>query len=420
MSDKFEIVFGEKTIECNVFQACFVSGAIHRILSADNTIRCFEIFDFDCSDDIFEQISKFIKSGCLEINESNCAKLQCVFEILDNEEVICRLIEFQECKEDFTISNCIARIKLKRGNMRSFENELEFIASNFHQFDLSELEKLKEFDVDILEEILSSQNLLLKDEDSLVEFISSLGEEFTVLYDYVVFRFLTSKGITQFLSSFSIEGINSCLWNSISSRLSCEICDWDLDDKRFIGYNSECSSKRKTSAHQRKLPYIQGGGWNGILAHLSKEFGGDIHGKGIVNITSSGDHVNSCWQVADHKWNDYWCSENVENSWICCDFKDKSVLLRHYTLKSNYHGYHCFVQWQIEGSNDENTWKSLDSRETKDLWGKSMTKTYKCSKANSNEFFRFIRMRQTGKDSSLQNFFMLSNIEFFGWLKFGG
>jgi hypothetical protein len=57
--------------------------------------------------------------------------------------------------------------------------------------------------------------------------------------------------------------------------------------------------------------------------------------------------------------NDY-----VPNSWICFEFKNKSVSLHHYTLKSSGQGAHFFVQWEIEGSNDGSTWKSLDSRNT--------------------------------------------------------
>jgi hypothetical protein len=150
---------------------------------------------------------------------------------------------------------------------------------------------------------------------------------------------------------------------------------------------------------------------------LTKKCGGNVHEQGTVSITASGDAYNKCWQVANYGWNNYWYSNTAPNSWICFDFKDKCASLQHYTLKSGSRGAHYLVQWEIEGSNDGNTWKSLDSRNTRDLCGNFIAKTYECSKSNLNEFFRFIRMKLTGKDSSNCDCLMLSNIEFFGTLK---
>jgi hypothetical protein len=86
-------------------------------------------------------------------------------------------------------------------------------------------------------------------------------------------------------------------------------------------------------------------------------------------------------------------------------------------LKSGGAEFDYLLQWQIEGSNDGNTWKSLDSRSTNDLYGIWIVKTYACSAVNPNEFFRFIRIRQTGRNSHNNDFFNLCNIEFFGKLK---
>jgi hypothetical protein len=126
---------------------------------------------------------------------------------------------------------------------------------------------------------------------------------------------------------------------------------------------------------------------------------------------------NKCWEVANYGWNDYWASNNVPKSWICFDFKEKCVSLQNYILKSHNSGS-CFpIQWVIEGSNDGSTWKVLDNRNTRDLCGASRVKTYECSTSKSDEFFRFIRMKQTGKNSGNNDTLILTNIEFFGILK---
>ena len=64
----------------------------------------------------------------------------------------------------------------------------------------------------------------------------------------------------------------------------------------------------------------------GILSHLSDECGGNVHYKGIVNITASSDsdHGQS-HQVTNYGWGGYWKSDSLSNAWICFDFKEKRV-----------------------------------------------------------------------------------------------
>jgi hypothetical protein len=132
-----------------------------------------------------------------------------------------------------------------------------------------------------------------------------------------------------------------------------------------------------------------------------------------VNITSSSDCVNKCYQVADQEWNSFWYTNCVARSWIQFDFKESSVCLTDYRLKSDGHGSHHLVQWEIEGSEDGNGWERIDARNTQDLNGNFITKTFKCS-SPGNRFYRYIRLIQTEKNSSGGDNLMLCNIEFFG------
>jgi hypothetical protein len=66
-----------------------------------------------------------------------------------------------------------------------------------------------------------------------------------------------------------------------------------LDEQRFIASN---------------FSFIEGSEWNGILDHFTKECGGNVHEKGIVNMTSSSEEHNTCWEVANYGWNDFWHS----------------------------------------------------------------------------------------------------------------
>jgi hypothetical protein len=88
-----------------------------------------------------------------------------------------------------------------------------------------------------------------------------------------------------------------------------------------------------------------------------------------------------------------------------------------YTLKSKHCFGYYFIEWKIEGSNDEKTWKILDNRNAKELCGNSIVKTYECSETTLEEFFRLIRMIQAGKNSGGIDGFALSGIELFGILR---
>jgi hypothetical protein len=164
-----------------------------------------------------------------------------------------------------------------------------------------------------------------------------------------------------------------------------------------------------------QLPFSDGLPFNGIIAYLTTKFSGNIHTMGAVDISSSSDQYNNCWQVADHGWINYWYTRDEENLWISFDFKDRRVSLSHYTLKSHPGKGQFPKEWLIDGSNNFESWMELDRRSTRDLVGKSIVKTYQCSKTSSTGF-RHIRMRQTGLASDYGRFLALTNIEFFGQL----
>jgi hypothetical protein len=191
--------------------------------------------------------------------------------------------------------------------------------------------------------------------------------------------------------------VDQRLWNSICRRL-CYGVSGQEPNPRFV---------RGSGA------YIEGHPFEGIIHEMTKQCGGNVHEKGVVRIASSSDERNQPFQVANHGWDNYWHTRNEPNSWICFDFKERSVAVSQYTLKSHPSLGHWFISWVIEGSSDGSSWRTLDTRETQDLNGQSIVKTYRCSNG-CTEFFRYIRMRHTGKTSHNADVLLLTNIEFFG------
>ena len=74
------------------------------------------------------------------------------------------------------------------------------------------------------------------------------------------------------------------------------------------------------------------------------------------------------------------------------------------------------MSWILEVSDDGSTWVAVDGRSTMDLDGAFLVKTYECN-TRSNHFARFVRRRQTDKNTDNGDFLRLSEIEFFGQLK---
>jgi hypothetical protein len=67
---------------------------------------------------------------------------------------------------------------------------------------------------------------------------------------------------------------------------------------------------------------------------------------------------------------------------------------------------------------DGNTWSVLDSQNTRKLDGPSITKIFEChGDSVASDFYRYIRLTQTGKNSSENDYLPLANIEFFGSIK---
>jgi hypothetical protein len=86
-------------------------------------------------------------------------------------------------------------------------------------------------------------------------------------------------------------------------------------------------------------------------------------------------------------------------------------------LKAHAGSINFLVHWVVEGSNDQRNWVELDKRDTDELVGSRLVKNFRCSGRHSSEYFHFIRLRQTGKTSSNEDYFLLCNVEFFGILR---
>jgi hypothetical protein len=410
-SDTFEIILGEHKIQCSRFQAVFISKAIHRILCSDSSIDKFEITGYRGSPELLNDLLKLMNGNSIAVNKADCHGWEMICRSLDNDELLNMIFEIELGDKDPSFFNCVSDLKFLEENGGDMENKVQFIASHFCELDESELERLKDLSVDTLERILTSPNLCLRDEDTLLEFISSLGEKYSTLYGCVECEFLTLSGINEFVYKISgEEEINLRIWNSICRRLQCDLSNRNLVGNRFKGGGAG-SGEFYPSVLDREL--------DGIINHLTQECGGNVHEMRIVDITCSSQERGSCETVVNYHGrfgDDHWSSQNIPNSWVCFDFKEKLVSLTNYTIASLT--VWRPVCWVIEGSNDGIAWKSLDSQEERGLLkvGDKCVRTFRCKCAKADEFWRFIRVRQI-KNARDSDELVLCNFELFGYLR---
>lgn len=288
---------------------------------------------------------------------------------------------------------------------------ITFISEKIENIDKN---KIKMLNISILEQILRNVSLQLHSEDSLLQLILSLYEEnheCAVLFDYVIFSNLSKKCFESFIQEFEIEDMNNSIWKSICSRILSPEKNTTKDKSRYIQITSE-------------FEYQKGKDFNGIMNFLTGQTGSNIHDNGTINITSNSivglDHPKN---LVDYKNNNYYYAGDEGGAIICFDFKDKKVQLTSYSMKSYDQGpYENHLKnWVIEVSNDLKIWNEIDRHQNDPtLNGKCIIANFKIKKPQ-NEFYRYIRLRQTGNswnEMYNHNYFIFYFMEFFGKINY--
>jgi hypothetical protein len=346
---------------------------------------------------VFERLFELRTDGEILIGKDSLEEALKICRKLENDELTTQISSQLLESEETTKENVVSRLKLKSGLGLDFSSELSFIASHLYEFESNLLE---EVGISLCEEILSSEGLVVENEDSLLGMIVSNRSEYKDLLCYVDCQYLSDSGICEYIEAISIENITLRHWESICCRLRHHI-DISYDLARF-----QVDSKWKIVSH----PYSNDP-FDGLLNSLRSLCGRNPHDAGEVVVTASSSAHGQPQQVVDYRWSSFWYSANQAHSWLQIDFKTRAVCLTHYSLKSHSGNLNWFRDWVLEGSEDGRTWDILVRRQTDELVGASRICTYPIT---SSHYFRYIRLRQTGKTNTDENYLILTNIELFG------
>ena len=424
-NEDFSFIFSKESVTIPKIFAQFISPKVCKSHKADQTIQSIsftdELKDTTLSKNVLQIIKSLSMGESVEVNEEESFELQIISILLENEELFIKINQLfhKDINED-NIDQYLEKLQILdkitiNSNLFNYSDIVEFISKNFY---LIEEEKLLKLSKRVLYSIISNESLTIESEDSLFNFINQLFNnnneknpeiDLITFLEQIYYENLSDQILSQFLDNFNPNEMTVALWSKLRPCIHC--------NKTHSFNNSRYSSKIKEIKYDGNTSHSL----NGIIDYLTKESGGNVSDNGTVKVTAINDRssTNSKNVVDLHNNNNGFVSDNVSNTWLKYDFIGRKICPTCYTIKSR-HDYdsHHPRSWVIEGSNtdEESDWKILDKKDN----NKTVNGINTCYTFNINEqdeYYRYLRIRQTGKNSSGYDFFCFSGLEYFGKIR---
>jgi hypothetical protein len=151
---------------------------------------------------------------------------------------------------------------------------------------------------------------------------------------------------------------------------------------------------------------------DGIIAHLTRECGGNVHDRHVVEITSGAFEKEihgtnpkyAAKDVADLETDSDFFSAyrekkkdipHTRNNWICYNFKERMIAPTHYTIRTNNRGPGGphMKSWLVETSEDGESWREVDREENSNqLNGPFFTGTFAIAGGGDCRFIRLVNI----------------------------
>lgn len=231
-------------------------------------------------------------------------------------------------------------------------------------------------------------------------------------YETFLLTNLSDEKFRDFLLTLDSNEITRILWENLCNRFLSEKMSQDENENRYTKPKEQLFPYDGNSSHA----------FEGIIHFLTNQSGGNVHEKGVVDVTGSSE--NSSARLAKYAVNlssineNFFRSENTPNSWLQYDFKEHKMRPTHYSIMSpsEEDGDSNPYSWVIEGWNGNGEWKILDSRnEVGSLKSKCAFCTFQIQQPlKRDEFYRYLRIRQTGPTATNFNYLGVTALEYFG------
>ena len=138
-------------------------------------------------------------------------------------------------------------------------------------------------------------------------------------------------------------------------------------------------------------------------------------------MTSSSTYINNYPKYAVDFNNDQYFQSDGSLGWLKYDFKDKKIRPTRYSIKTrNNSDSQNPINWCIEVSNTgkDSDWRLIDSRSgVTSVSKRNQSDTFDIqTRLTTEENYRYIRFRCTGKTSGNCDQLVISSLEYFGAL----
>jgi hypothetical protein len=285
------------------------------------------------------------------------------------------------------LAAAVARLTFCGDDFSSSKSDIEFVASHFDEMTASLFETLP---LNLAEAILGEPGLQLQSEDDLYELIRSRFDEnegFFGLLDQVHFEYLSSSGLALFAERrFDIFGqLNPGIWD------------------RFCGRFLQPAGRSVPNARVRDPDSSSfapnwNGSFYGIIAGLTARYGGNVHEKGVVELSSDSSESGSLSRVVDFSNDGGFSTKAGVHSWVCYDFKDRLVTptgLSFLLAKEVVSLISCGDRLSFDVSLDGSYWAKL-RRFTASDFSRMNHQLCLCSLTPGVRECRFVRLRVVG------------------------
>jgi hypothetical protein len=155
---------------------------------------------------------------------------------------------------------------------------------------------------------------------------------------------------------------------------------------------------------------------DGIISYLTRKHGGNVHARGIVELTSKSlaerhtGRVSGIETVADLTVQRGFLSQDTPGQWFYWNFRNMRVLVTKYTMRSFQ-----VKSWVLEGSEDGERWTELDRQTDNQDFKVPYSNIVSFVVSNPGKV-RLMRLTQTDKRHTGDDKLNLGFIEFFGTL----
>jgi hypothetical protein len=325
------------------------------------------------------------------------------------------------------MENVIERLQFLSATRCDISTELKFMSLHFYDF-------AEALPFPLMHEIAGYRSLRLKSEDHLYNFISKgieANAELFGLLEFVRFEYCstdTMNNVCQ-LTSEHLEDLNISIWAGLCARLTRPVSRMPRPSGHVKEFPPLVKTRNIPVGRLWKLREFQFSVPDGIIAHLTRECGGNVHEQNVIEVTSGSFETETngsdCFLEnivdleSDPSFRTKWRSGDIphtRNNWVCYDFESRRIVPTHYAIRTHVNGPGAkhLKSWVVETSADGETWQEVDRREdNRELNGICFIGIF--AVAGSGEC-RFIRLVNIGRNHCWDDMLLISVWEIFGSL----